>query len=116
MKEDLKYQDLCYFGYDYPDESADSIKRQELFIEEIHEKFQNVMLHDAYDNIKGFRKEVFLEDTESDNYYAWVIANGWIGASFTLTFMTMMEGEQNKLEKYNFLAKQQYPLNFIDND
>ena len=47
----MKHQDLMYFGYEW---DADSKKNGTDFIAEIK---------DAYDSIKGYRQEVYLEET-----------------------------------------------------
>ena len=66
----MKYQDLMYFGYGW---DSDSKKNETDFIAEIKAKFPNVELKNAYDSIKGYRQEVYLEEAESDNYWAWLI-------------------------------------------
>ena len=108
-----KYTDLMYFGYDHDKESAGF---QADFITGIKEKFENVELRDAYDGIKGYRQEVFLREDQEDDYYAWLIGNGWFEMSLTMELIMLSysrEPEQKaKFEKYFALAKQQYPHAF----
>jgi dsDNA-binding SOS-regulon protein len=105
----MEYQDLIYFGYDSEPES----KMYETdFIKEIKEKFPNVELKDAYDSIKGYRREVYLDKPESDNYWAWLIAFGWLEFSLKGQLMLMDEEQKEKLLNYINLAKSQYPNNF----
>jgi len=106
----MKYQDLMYFGYAW---EKDSKKNENDFISAIKEKFQNVQLKDAYDSIKGYRREVYLEESESDNYWAWLIAFGWIELSLTGQLMLMDKGQKDIIIKYINLAKSQYPQQFI---
>jgi len=110
----LKYQDLLYFGYDWSDESAENKKNQSDFIIEIKQKFPNVKLVNAYDSIKGFRQEVYIEEKDNDDYYSWVMAKGWFEASFGLTLMSMSPDAKQKesFNKYFDLAKKQYPESF----
>ena len=105
----MKYQDLMYFGYEW---DADSKKNEADFIEEIKVKFPNVELKNAYDSIKGYRQEVYLEESESDNYWAWLIAFGWLELSLAGQLMLMDKKQKEKLNKYINLAKSQYPQNF----
>ena len=105
----MKYQDLMYFGYEWDSESRNN---QNDFISEIKSRFPNVELKDAYDSIKGYRQEVYLEENESDNYWAWIIAHGWLELSLTGQLMLMNEENKEELLKYLDLAKTQYPQNF----
>jgi hypothetical protein len=105
----MEYQDLLYFGYEW---DADSKKNETDFIAEIKVKFPNVKLEDAYDSIKGYRQEVYLEETESENYFAWLIAFGWYDFSFTIQIMEMDKDKKDDFRKYINLAKSQYPQNF----
>ena len=116
MEVKLEYQDLLYFGYDWSDESAENRKAQFDFIKEIKEKFPNVLLEDAYDNIKGFRQEVYLEEAENDNYFSWLIGKQWFEMSMTMQLIMMSAGrepeQKEKFDKYFSLAKKQYPESF----
>lgn len=106
---DMKYQDLIYFGHDG---SADESE----FIEEITEKFPNCKLVDMYDEFKGYRQEVWLDDNDSeDDYWAWIIAHQWFGSSLCGTLMDLGgDSDQHaKLTYYINLAKEQYPERII---
>ncbi|MBC7383013.1 MAG: hypothetical protein H7296_08470 [Bacteroidia bacterium] len=105
----MKYQDLMYFGYEY---DADSKKNETDFMNEIRLMFPNVQFKDAYDGIKGYRQEIYLEEAEGDNYWAWLIAFGWLELSLTGQLMLMDKNQKEKLHKYINLAKSQYPQNF----
>lgn len=105
----MKYQDLLYFGYEH---EIDSMKYQTLFIAEIKEKFPNIELKDAYDSIKGYRQEVYLDENESNNYWSWLIAFGWLEFSLSGQLMLMDIDKKEKLLNYINLAKSQYPDKF----
>lgn len=105
----MEYQDLIYFGYEW---DANSKKNETDFIKDIKAKFPAVELKDAYDSIKGYRQEVYLEEAESDNYWAWLIAHGWLSFSLTGQLMMMNKDQKEKLNNYINLAKSQYPKNF----
>ena len=111
--EKLEYQDLVYFGYDWSDDAKENRQAQFDFIAEIKKDFPNVRLEDAYDNIKGFRQEVYLEESESDNYFSWLIGKQWFEMSLTMQLIMMSTGrepdQKEKFEKYLALAKKQYP-------
>lgn len=107
----LEYQDLLYFGYDWSEDGNNNKQSEIDFKIQIKERFPNVKLVDAYDSIKGYRQEVYLEKTESDNYFSWLIGKQWYQESFTMQ-MLMMSGkskEKESFDKYLKLAKQQYP-------
>lgn len=115
MEVKLEYQDLLYFGYDWSDEREQNRKLQSEFIKEIKERFPNVKLEDAYDNIKGFRQEVYLEEIENDNYFSWLIGKQWYEMSMTMQLIMMSADkpeQKEKFEKYFALAKKQYPETF----
>lgn len=108
MDQPNKYTDLLYFGYDHEKESATF---QADFITNIKQKFENVELRDAYDGIKGYRQEVFLREDQNDDYYAWLIGDGWFEMSMTmqLIMLSYKEPDQKaKFDKYFALAKEQY--------
>jgi len=112
MDQPNKYMDVVYFGYDHEKESAGY---QAEFIDHIKQKFENVELRDAYDSIKGYRQEVFLREDQNDDYYSWLIGDGWFEMSLTmqLIMMSYNDPEQKaKFDKYFALAKQQYPHAF----
>jgi len=76
-KTELKYQDLVYFGYDWSDgQGAKSRNLEKEFIADIKKRFTTIKLRDAYDSIKGHRQEVFLPETDEENYLTWIIGNG----------------------------------------
>lgn len=101
----MKYQDLIYFGY-----GSDGKKNETEFILEIKSKFPNVELVDCYDGIKGYRQEIHLEEHESNNYWSWLIAFGWLELSLTGQFLLL--GDHEKLDHYIYLSKSQYPEKF----
>jgi hypothetical protein len=113
METKIEYQDLVYFGYDYEQGSE---KAQVDFMREIKEKFPNVEFKDAYDNIKGYRQEIYLKKENSDNYYSWLIGAGWFELSLFFQLLMMSAGKEPeqkaKFDKYFNLAKEQYPQNF----
>lgn len=112
MELKLEYQDLLYFGYDWSEDGNDNKQSEIDFKSQIQDKFPNIKLVDAYDSIKGYRQEVYLEETESDNYFSWLIGKQWYQESFTMQLL-MMSGkskeEKESFDKYLKLAKQQYP-------
>lgn len=116
QKPELKYMDLVYFGYDWSEESVENLKDQSDFMKQLKQRFPNVAFNDAYDNIKGFRQEVFLEEKENDNYFAWLFGTQWYNLSLSCQLMMMSassEPEQKKkFEHYFALAKKQYPEAF----
>ncbi len=105
----MEYQDLLYFGYSWEPES---IINQSLFIKGIYEKFPNVELRDAYNEIKGYRQEVYLNSSDSENYWIWLVAYGWIDYSLTLTLMLNDDESYEKVKNYIERAKEQYPEKF----
>lgn len=105
--------DLMYFGYTWDD---DSRQNQCDFIKEIKEKFPNVQLKDAYDGIKGYRYEVWLEDSQEDDYMSFLIGGGWTYLSLSLQIDMTSKEKQNKVKRWIDLAKQQYPQNFKKNE
>lgn len=117
MGSELEYQDLVYFGYDWTDNERSNQKIEDKFISDIKDKFKNVKLVDAYDQIKGFRQEIYLEKSDSDNYYAWIIAEGWKGCSLTLSLASLAVATDVKqkefIDRIILLAKEQYPDNFV---
>lgn len=100
----MDFQDLVYFGREKGN--------MERYCKEVKEAFPNVKLDDAHDIIKGYRQEVFLLETQSDYYYAWLIAHGWGESSMNLMLIAMNECSIDEVKRYVELAKQQYPQNF----
>jgi hypothetical protein len=116
-KPELKYMDLVYFGYDdYSDEGKKNLKEQSDFMEKLKERFPNVQFRDAYDDIKGFRQEVFLEEKDNDNYYAWLFGKQFYNLSLTSQLLVMGASHQpeqrEKINHYFALAKKQYSEEF----
>lgn len=104
--------DLMYFGYGYGEEMAEAIKNQNDFIKEVRERFPKVVLKDAYDEIKGYRQEVHLDDSETENYSAFLFGKGWFEMSLDMQ-INMMGGEKkDDVMRWIDLAKQQYPEAF----
>lgn len=111
MDDKLKYQDLIYFGYDWVDEATENRSNQNQYIKEIKERFPHAHLRDAYDDIKGFRQEVYLYAEDNDNYYSWLIGKQWFELSLTMQLLMMSSESEHseKIERYFKLAKKQYP-------
>lgn len=111
-KPELKYMDLVYFGYD----CNENRKLQAEFISEIKEKFPDVELRNAYDYIKGFRQEVYVEEKNNDEYYSWLFGKGWFEFSLTMQLIMMSTKTdpemKQKFDRYFALAKTQYPEAF----
>jgi len=101
--------DIMYFGYEGEDESP---KLQAEFIPAIKEKFEDVKLRDAFDDIKGYRQEVHLPDEKKDNYLCWLIGNGWFEMSITMQLMMLDQGQKDEFERIYELTKIQYPEAF----
>jgi hypothetical protein len=99
--------DLIYFGYD-----DDSSEMQGEFNAEVKDKFENVKIKDAYDDIKGYRVEVHLEDTQEEDYQTWLIGAGWLKMSLTMQLMMMDKEKKDDFMKVFNAAKIQYPNAF----
>jgi hypothetical protein len=113
LKDNLGYQDLVYFGYDHePKEAAEAREAEKEFMETLKERFPEVEFKNAYDYIKGYRREVYLPQGSSDSYYAWIIAFGWYDFSLTMSMMFMSPDKKEDAQKYIELAKSEYPQNF----
>lgn len=97
--------DLMYFGYDWDKESSTC---QYDFIKEITEVFPNVVLKDAYDGIKGYRQEVWLDETEKEKYYAFLIGKGWHQMSMSLQLGLRSTEEKDLIMNAIELAKELY--------
>lgn len=112
-KDNLEYQDLVYFGYDHePKESAEAREVEKEFMDELKKRFPEAEFKDAYDYIKGYRREVYLPKESSDSYYAWIIAFGWYNFSLTMGIMMRSPDKEEDVAKYIKLAKTEYPQNF----
>jgi len=97
--------DLMYFGYTY-DEDNRGFEIE--FKKDIAEKFPTVVLEDAYDDIKGYRQSVHF----GDEYYCWLIANGWLEMSLNLQLMMMSEDQKEEFERIFELTRENYPEAF----
>lgn len=104
--------DIMYFGYTWDKESHEC---EIAFIKEIKEKFPNIQLKNAYDEIKGYRQEVWLEDNQEDNYMAFLFGNGWYNLSLTLQIAMMTKEEKDNVLRWIDLAKKLYPQNLKKN-
>jgi hypothetical protein len=115
----MEYMDLVYFGYDYAPEAIENRKFESDFKQQINERFPNSVLRDAYDNIKGFRQEVYFKLKEGetkegmrDLYRAWLIGKGWYEMSLTMQLMMMSAEKKNEALRILDLAKKEYPEAF----
>jgi hypothetical protein len=112
-KDNLEYQDLVYFGYDLePKEAAEAREAEKEFMETLKERFTEAEFKDAYDDIKGYRREVYLPTGSSESYYSWIIAFGWYDFSLKVSIMFMSPDQKEDVQKYIKLAKLEYPQNF----
>ena len=113
LKDNLEYQDLVYFGYDHePKEAAEAREAEKEFMNELKQRFPEAEFKDAYDYIKGYRREVYLPKESSDSYYAWIVAFGWYDFSLTMSIMFRSPDKEEDVAKYIKLAKTEYPQNF----
>ena len=100
----MDFQDLMYFGH--------SKNNMDEYCKGIREAFPNVRLEEAHDIIKGYRQEVFLLETQINDYYAWSIAHGWGESSLNLMLIATGDDNIDEVKRYVKLAKQQYPHKF----
>jgi hypothetical protein len=113
LKDNLEYQDLVYFGYDHePKEAAEAREAEKEFMETLKQRFPTAEFKDAYDYIKGYRREVYLPEGSSEAYYTWIIAFGWYNFSLTMGIMMRSSDKKEEVAKYIKLAKSEYPQNF----
>lgn len=101
--------DLMYFGDSF---ESDSYKLECEFKDEVKDKFNNVELRNAYDDIKGYRQEVHLPEEQKDSYLTWLIGKGWLEMSLTMQLLMMDKEEKAEFERIWKLAKQNYPEAF----
>jgi hypothetical protein len=101
--------DLMYFGYGYDD---DATKFQADFINEVKEVFPDVVLKNAYDQFKGYRQEVWLDESKKDDYYSFLIGKGWFKMSLTMQLVMRTDEKKEDFKKWFKLAKKQYPEAF----
>ena len=99
--------DIMYFGYD-----DDSQELEIEFISEVKDNFKDVVLKDAYDQIKGNRQEVHLSDETKEDYYVWLIAMGWFEMSLHLQLIMLSGDKKEEFLKLIELAKERYPASF----
>ena len=95
-----------YFGSAYEPKTSDFEKD---FISEIKAVFPNVTLKDAYDDIKGCRQEVHIDELYKDNYFSFLIGKGWFQMSLTMGIALRSESEKENCDRWILLAKEQYP-------
>ena len=96
--------DLVYFGYEWDN---DSRRLEREFIEEVSKAFPTAKLKNAYDDIKGYRRSVFIEEEKEDDYLTYIFAHGWYGCSMTLQLMRYNQKE--KLDELFERVKREYP-------
>lgn len=96
--------DLVYFGYEWDN---DSRRLEREFIEEVSKAFPTAKLKNAYDDIKGYRRSVFIEEEKKDDYLTFIFAHGWFGCSMTLQLMAY--NDKNRLNKLYERVKREYP-------
>jgi len=101
--------DLLYFGYDYELTSAN---HERDFKEEITHSFPEVEMKNAYDQIKGYRQEVYLPEEKRDDYYCWLIGKGWFEMSMSLQLMRLDKDKREDFKRLFDLTKQKYPEAF----
>lgn len=101
--------DIMYFGYEW---DKDSRQNEIDFINEIKEKFPNVKLKNAYDSIKGYRQEVWLDDNQEDDYMAFLLGKGWFEMSMSLQIDMMTKERNDQVKKWIDLTRIQYPESF----
>jgi len=98
----MKYQDLVYFGYTWEDESK-SLEKE--FMDTIKERFDYVEFKDAFNDIKGYRQEVYLKEGDEDAYKTWILANGWHGCSMSVSLIQ----DAKEIERLIDLVRVEYP-------
>ncbi len=86
--------DIAYFGYE---DGAWNHKKK--FKDAIETAFREVKLDDADDDIKGARWEVELPDEKEDEYFKWLMLEGWHGTSLHLGIAMRDEEEQPRIKK-----------------
>ena len=106
------YMDLVYFGYSFGADEPEARKNKIDFAKEIKEKFPNVELRNADDDIKGYRSEVYLDKAEEENYYSFLFGKGWFEMSLTLQIDMMSKERHDDVKRWIELARQQYPEAF----
>ena len=100
----MKNVDLMYFGYTWEE---DSQILEKIFIDEVSKKFPTVKFENAFDDIKGYRQSVFLEENLEDDYLTFILAHGWLNCSMTLQLL--MYNNKEKLSDLFDRVKSEYP-------
>lgn len=100
----MEHMDLVYFGYAWEGDSS-ALERE--FIEEIKTAFPEIRLENAYDDIKGHRQSVFIEESKTDDYLVYIMAHGWLNCSMTLQLMKY--NNATKLKELFERVKKEYP-------
>jgi len=101
--------DLVYFGYEW---ESDSRSLEQEYIKEVKEAFPDVQLKNSYDEIKGYRQSVYLDENRKEDYLVWALAFGWFNCSMTLTLL-IRQDEEKALELIE-KAKEKYPEKFTE--
>lgn len=107
------YADLMYFGYEYDKGSKEN---QTDFMREAKERFEHIEFREAYDQIKGYRQEVYIDEANKQNFKVWQLAFGWWELSMNWQLI-MLSTYRDPVAKETFekcfrLAKQEYPQQF----
>ena len=100
----MKNVDLVYFGYEWDN---DSLRLEKEFIEQVSKAFPTAKLENAYDDIKGYRRSVFIEEEKEDDYLTFIFAHGWYECSMALLLMGYNQKE--KLGELFERVKIEYP-------
>jgi hypothetical protein len=104
--------DIMYFGYSFGEDAAESRQNETDFIKEIKEAFPNVKLKNAYDEIKGYRQEVWLEDEQQEDYHCFLFGKGWFELSLTLQIAMMSDDKHDDIKHWIELTRIKYPEAF----
>ena len=113
MENSKNPMDLVYFGYDNPGEESETAQKEEKeFMETLKERFPSVTFKDVYDEIKGFRREVFLDDEFKEQYYTWIFGCGWHHYSLMLSIMMANIDGSNEAEKISRCGNFRIPSKF----
>jgi hypothetical protein len=104
--------DLMYFGYGYGSDEPSARQNKIDFAKEVREKFPNVELRNADDEIKGYSYEVHLDDKETEDYNAFLFGKGWFEMSLTMQIDMMSKERKEDIIRWLDLAKVQYPEAF----
>ena len=93
--------DLMYFGYEWDEGSKEADQE---FIKEFSADFPDGKLQDAFDDIKGYRRTVYVDKAAKEDYLVWVLAKGWYGSSMTIMLM-----EKEDVDKLVDIIRIKYP-------